>query len=478
MRLALAGAVGLSVDEAYSVAISRHWALSYFDHPPLHVWLVGAWARLSGSERPLLLRLPDIVMFAVSTWLMYQVTTSAYGKRAGLWAALALNLAPVFTLDVAGGILPDGPLVLLSLLAAWYFQSALLAGSAAGERRGRVLAAGACAGAALLSKYTAAFPILGSGVYLVTARPRWLKEPAPWLAAALVVIAFTPVLFWNHEHAWASFAFQGGRALPTHFSPSRAAAAFAGQLLYLLPWTALAALGALAGALRRGASDEISWLFACLAAPAILAFSLVALWAPVLPHWPAIGWLFALPLLGRELTGFERRRPRLLRGIAAASATVLFVLVALFALQATTGLVGRAVPALAAHDPTLDLLDWRELRPIVQKLRQRRPDLVIATVSWIDAGKVAYALGREVPVLCLSDDARAFGFLDDPQRYRGRDALVIADGARPDWLRRAAPYFARLEPAADVRVLRAGEPALTLRTAYAFGLVSTRPTHR
>src|SRR6266496_3007757 len=69
-----------------------------------------------GADQPLLLRLPDIAMFAGSTWLMYWLTASVYGYRAGLWAALVLNLVPVFTLNTAGAILPDGPLVLFCLL--------------------------------------------------------------------------------------------------------------------------------------------------------------------------------------------------------------------------------------------------------------------------------------------------------------------------------------------------------------------------
>ena len=42
VRLALAALLGLSVDESYSVAIARQFSLSYFDHPPLHLWLAAA----------------------------------------------------------------------------------------------------------------------------------------------------------------------------------------------------------------------------------------------------------------------------------------------------------------------------------------------------------------------------------------------------------------------------------------------------
>jgi 4-amino-4-deoxy-L-arabinose transferase-like glycosyltransferase len=65
VRLFLAYAVGLGIDESYMAGVSRQVAWSYFDHPPLHVWLVGFWAKLFG-EHPLTLRIPFIALFAGS----------------------------------------------------------------------------------------------------------------------------------------------------------------------------------------------------------------------------------------------------------------------------------------------------------------------------------------------------------------------------------------------------------------------------
>jgi 4-amino-4-deoxy-L-arabinose transferase-like glycosyltransferase len=471
-RLVLAASLGLSVDESYTVAISRHLAASYFDHPPLHVWLAGLAARLSGSERPLLLRLPDICLFAASTWLMLRVTAHAYGERAGLWAAVAFNLAPLFTLNAAGGILPDGPLVLFALLAVLCFMRALPATDAPRPQLLWMLAAGCASGLALLSKYTALFTVASLALYLLSCRPRLLTTPAPWLAALAVLILVTPVLVWNAEHGWASFAFQGGRARPVAFSPGRALLDFAGQLLYVLPWTALALLAALWRALRRGPRDPVAWLFACLAVLPIVAFTLVGLWAEALPHWAAVGWLFAFPLLGERLARLEERAPRLPARLAAISGAFVVLVVALWTSQADLGWIERLAPGFARHDPTLDQLDWKALKPVVMQMRSRNPELVVAAVSWIDAGKADYALGGDVPVVCLSSDAREFGVQRELRAFDGRDALIIAAAGRADWLELAAPHFRRLEPAADVVLTRGGRPALTLHTALGYGLRS------
>src|SRR5260370_8071196 len=74
VRIIFAAAVGLCIDESYTAGVSRQFALSYLDHPPLHIWLVGGWAKLIGDDRAVILRLPFIALFAGSTWLMFRLT--------------------------------------------------------------------------------------------------------------------------------------------------------------------------------------------------------------------------------------------------------------------------------------------------------------------------------------------------------------------------------------------------------------------
>src|SRR5438445_8639079 len=94
-RLVFAASLGLGVDESYMVAAGRKLQLSYFDHPPIAWWMAWIAAHLSGSETPLLVRLPFVALFALTTFLMYRVTSVLFGAQAGLWAAVVLNLAPV-----------------------------------------------------------------------------------------------------------------------------------------------------------------------------------------------------------------------------------------------------------------------------------------------------------------------------------------------------------------------------------------------
>jgi hypothetical protein len=215
----------------------------------------------------------------------------------------------------------------------------------------------------------------------------------------------------------------------------------------------------------RARSDRAGWFFACLAIGPVALFALLGFWTPVLPHWPMLGWLFTFPLLGRALARLETTHGRGLRLAAGASASILITFLVLAAAQASISWASRLVPALLDNDPTLDVFDWRDLKPILIARGLLAPGTIVATPSWIDAGKVNYALGREYLVICVSPDPREFGYLLDERRIAGRDAIIVANATRSDWMERVKDRFESVEPLDDVILTRAGQPAVTLRVA-------------
>src|SRR6266436_2557398 len=124
-RLLFAAALRLGIDESYMVAAGRKLQLSYFDHPPIAWWLAWGSAQLTGSESAVVVRLPFIVLFGLTTWLTYRVTSALFDPVLGATACLIAALPA------------DG-----RAACGWW------------------LAAGACAGLALCSKYSAALTVL------------------------------------------------------------------------------------------------------------------------------------------------------------------------------------------------------------------------------------------------------------------------------------------------------------------------------
>ena len=212
MRLLFAAFVGLGIDESYMVASGRDLHLSYFDHPPLAWWMAWGAAHIAGTDAEWAVRLPFVLTFALTTWLMYRLTETLFSARAGLWAAALLNLSPVFGVTTGAWVLPDGPLMAGVLGAAICLVKATSA-------RGRLawvwwIGVGLCSGLATLSKYSAVLTIAGGVIFLLTepnAR-RWLGQPHPYCTGLLAAAMFLPVLVWNAQHGWVSLLFQGGRA--------------------------------------------------------------------------------------------------------------------------------------------------------------------------------------------------------------------------------------------------------------------------
>ena len=63
------------------------------------------------------------------------------------------------------------------------------------------------------------------------------------------------------------------------------------------------------------------------------------------------------------------------------------------------------------RDPDIEGIDWTSLRDRARGARPAdRPGLVVGADNWRDGGKIAYALGPDVTVLCLNRDSRQFGF--------------------------------------------------------------------
>jgi hypothetical protein len=466
LRVVLAGAFGLGSDESYSVANSRFLDWSYVDYPPLHLWLTAAWVWLAHSDHPMIVRLPFIALFAGSTWLMYRLSARLFGARAGLWAALLLNLAPVYAVPHSSWVLPDGPLTFFMLASATVVAKLLFEPSKPSRAISGWLLAGLLAGLAMLSKYHGAFLIAGTFVFLLTWPPgrRLLASPGPWLAAAIAIALFAPVIAWNVQHGAAGLLFQSDRVTAGfHPSLSRLAANLMGQAAYLSPWLFIPLIVVWFRALRQGPRAPQSWYLALLASGPILFFTAASAVAHGLPHWPMPGWLFVFPLLGAEAARWERVRPKLVLAAVAAAAAILTVTAAGMASDAANGWAARLVPAsMARNDPTLDLLDWNEAAIVIQERHLLAGNTkAVAGTRWFEAGKLNYALGRQVPVLCLCANPQQFRFLHNSTDYAGQDVLVIgaSRGLRNEAVAR---WFGRVEPLAPIVLHRTGTAAMEL----------------
>jgi 4-amino-4-deoxy-L-arabinose transferase-like glycosyltransferase len=419
LRLAFAAATGLGVDESYMVATGRAFSFGYFDHPPAAWWLSLAATHLTGSEASVIVRLPFILLFALTTWLMARLGEAVGGPSAGFWAAVTMNLSPVFGITSGSWVLPDGPLDCALTGAALCLMRALPA-----KRQAAWFywcGAGACAGLALFAKYSAILTIGGAFLFLLAhdGARIWLHRWPPYVAGCIALLIFSPVYVWNAHHQWASFDFQAARAGGWHLHPLTPLTTLAGEALFVLPWFWLPMVILGARAFRAGWREQ---LLAWLAAPPIVVFALVATWSSqrVLFHWAAPGYLMLFPLLGRYVAAWWQRR--VVRAAIIGTAVLCVVSMTVISTQLQLDCMRAVMPV---NDPTAEGINWTSLGDDLTARGLLPPGTVVGVPNWRDAGKIAYALGPRVTVLCLSQDAREFGIANPPERWDGADILLL-----------------------------------------------------
>lgn len=467
--------IGLGVDESYTIAISRRLSLSYFDHPPLHLWITHFAAAVLGEN--VAVRGLFVCLFFATSLIYYRFVRRTFGSRSALIAIFALNVTPFFFASAGGWVVPDGPLLFGLAVAAWAASRLFFpqpAEEASGWRFWPLVGLGM--GLAGLSKYSAILTATGLATFIVfTPEQRhWLKHPALYVSAIIAGAMITPVILWNAQHGWVSFEFQGERGAPHgQLHPAQLASMALGEIAFLSPWIFVPLVVGVADAFRTW-GDERRFFLLCLSLPPIVLFTLTPLWGGRgQPHWTMPGWFFAFALMGtwaNELGASTKA----LRRWALVTAALLAAIAALAVVQLSTGWPWSILTTHSGvADPMLESFEWSALKnaPIFHS----PPDFVIST-KWSDAGKIAVALGRETPVLVLSNDPRGWAFSDESGGFVGQSGIIVTPAAEvATTLAAARPLFAELGQPQLYALGRSGRPEIRLALIPAIGLTRRLP---
>jgi len=200
LRLSAAFALPLTGDEAYYWEWSRRLAAGYGDHPPAVAWTIALFSPLGHSAG--VVRLGFVLCGAVASLAVAACAGEIAGdKRAGAVAALALSLAPLASIAF-GMASPEGPYLMFWALAIWFAARAF-----ARDRALDWLALGVALGGVLLSRVLGVALLFGVLAYaLAPARFALWRRGIPLMLAATLVVC-SPLLLWNAQHGWATFAF-------------------------------------------------------------------------------------------------------------------------------------------------------------------------------------------------------------------------------------------------------------------------------
>ena len=416
IRLWIASATSLAPDEAYYWVWSRALAAGYLDHPPMVALWIRVGTMVAGPDA-IGVRLLGPISAVLGSILLYDTAELLFpGRRAGLTAAALLNAT------LAGGVgavimTPDTPLLLFWAATMW--AGARLA---AGGTPAWWLAAGAFAGLALASKYTAAFLPIGLGLFALITAPRSLRRAEPWIGAAITGLIFLPVVLWNADNGWVGFSRQGGRVYD--WRPERAVANVAelvgGQIGLATPGVFILFAAGIAFATRKTLrSRDPAWsLLAALSIPATVVFLEHAIGGRVEGNWPVILYPAAAVAAAGLNTPIWRRLTMPSIGLG-------FVITAVVYTHVVT-----AWPAsLVNRDPVArQLFGWSSLASRVEAARVEAGAAFVAAEPYGLAAELAWGLPGEVVVVgsgshwqttelprAYTGDAR--GILVRPERY-------------------------------------------------------------
>ncbi|WP_237182844.1 glycosyltransferase family 39 protein [Roseomonas marmotae] len=423
LRLVAAALLPVSPDEAYYWVWGRALAPGYYDHPPMVALWTALGTGLLGDDALGIRLLAPLGLAAASILLARAGDALFPGRAVGPWAAALLNATLLFS---AGSVLmtPDTPLLVFWCAALW--AAAKLHATGKGHWW---LVFGAFAGLALLSKYTAL--LLGFGVVLwVLVQPdmrRWLLRWQLWAGGAIALLCFAPVIWWNAQHDWVSFAKQGGRAgAQSTGSALRylgellgGQAALATPLIFLFCVVGVF-LGFRAWLRRR---DAATGLLLCLTLPATLLFLWQATGSRVQGNWPAILYPSACIAAAAYLgPGWRRWK---VAGVAFGLVVTLLALV--------QG-VFSPVPLPRRSDPTLARLGgWPGFAAEVDKARLALGAQFVAAEEYGLASELALHLPPGTPVVALGDRWDLFELPSPPPGQVGLLVRSERRGGPPLW---------------------------------------------
>ena len=412
-------------DESYYWMWGQRPELSYFDHPPLHAWLLWLAEKLAGWHW-WSVRVLTWVCLAATLWVFWIWARRILPDKPleYFWRTTTLYLAtPIFWLMTTMAF-NDYLLIALGFISAHFFLSFLTQWEAGIRRHAPLYLAAVFLGLAVLTKYNGAVLGLAFASMVLSQRKFWplLRDPHLWLAGVLSVAMQAPVLWWNMTQGMASFGFHLG----TRLSGSSVALAngyplvfIANMALVLSPFLFIA-LFRYPFRPRPVGFEGNARLFSLAGfGTSTLVFLAVSAFVYVYFYWKIIGYLALVPVAWRYLG--QRWLFWLHVGFGLVMAVLLMVNFTLFPLA---NLVGPKDWGTSAN------FGWDELAAAVKEEQEAHPDAFLAGTRYTYAAQLGYQL-RTTAVTSFNTLTDQYDFWTDRPALAGRDALIVADGAWP-----------------------------------------------
>jgi len=507
-----AASIEFGNDEVYYWTYALYPDWSHFDHPAMVGWVIQLFSLNLLLDSEFFIRLASIVFMTASTYVVFRLGKEIKNAQTGLYAAL-LYTASIYAFVITGVfIMPDTPLMLFWLLAAWMaikYLKVKVPEPVEGPTDSKtvlrqaqqpkfLLLFGLFAGLAMLSKYSGIFLWVGMGLYILLFNRKQLKNPYLYLALLISALCCLPILYWNLQNDFISFRFHGERVGGHALNPATFGTELAGELFYNNPVNFVLAIMAIVAAFKGSISMDKGplRLVLCIALPLIFVFLFFSLTRPTLPHWNAPAYCLLCLLTACMLsTKHEPSEGRFAipKSIVAALGVVAFTVVFGVA-EINTGFIPldrhTEPEMLGRNDFTLDMYGWEQLETKFAALREQKiaegvmkaEDGIVGD-EWFPLANLDYYVARPLGMKVMG-----VGYLEKLHKYlwindkrggftKGEDFWFITDSRylkNPNGLYPGG--FESIEPIDTITIERCGRPTKNFFVYACKGLVYMQPS--
>ncbi len=507
-----AASIEFGNDEVYYWTYALYPDWSHFDHPAMVGWVIQLFSLNLLLDSEFFIRLASIVFMTASTYVVFRIGKEIKNAQTGLYAAM-LYTASIYAFVITGVfIMPDTPLMLFWLLAAWMaikYLKVKVPEPVEGPTDSKtvlrqaqqpkfLLLFGLFAGLAMLSKYSGIFLWVGMGLYILLFNRKQLKNPYLYLALLISALCCLPILYWNLQNDFISFRFHGDRVGGHVLNPATFGTELAGELFYNNPVNFVLAIMAIVAAFKGRISMDKGplRLVLCITLPLIFVFLFFSLTRPTLPHWNAPAYCLLCLLTACMLsTKHEPSEGRFAipKSIVAALGVVVFTVV-FGVIEINTGFIPldrhTEPEMLGRNDFTLDMYGWEQLETKFAALREQKiaegvmkeEDGIVGD-EWFPLANLDYYVARPLGMKVMG-----VGYLEKLHKYlwinderggftKGEDFWFITDSRylkNPNGLYPGG--FESIEPIDTITIERCGRPTKNFFVYTCKGLVYMQPS--
>lgn len=365
IRLSILPTSDLEFDEAHYWMWSERLAPAYFSKGPGIAFAMRASTAFFGANE-FGVRFFSPMLAAGTSLLLFYFARRLFSANAGLWAVVALNVAPIF--NIGSFLMTIDPLSIFFWLAAMFsFWLAL-------EQSPRFSwfwpVTGLLMGLGFLCKYTNALE-LASVLLVLALAPRLRQEfarPGLYLLVGVFAFCAIPPIVWNQQHSWITLGHLESRGGVEHgfgfhlLEPFK----FAGQhFLAYSPFLFLALAWSVIASWRRvNQQFKVLFLF-WFGLPVFLFYLLLSVNKAAAPNWDALAMLS----FGLLAINFWRERVEAYAAlrICAGAALLLGLFMSVSALD--TDLIRSAGLKPWRSDPSDRMRGWKSATGAVEQMR-------------------------------------------------------------------------------------------------------------